>query len=167
MDCALLFVSCGLPATRKVCWFTSFSFLHGCSKCTTCDAFDSKSDFSGYDSETWEMHTKAIQILQVSMLNDARTATDQQQVEKQYGVRHSELYFDIVKHHVINRVHNLVLSTLMTMWKDSGILAIEYVQQQIDGMKVPTMLDIFLIKLLQTSVVLQLINGYVSILHCV
>ena len=58
----------------------------------------------------------------------------------------------------------------MTMWKDSGILTIaqlDYIQQEIDGMKVSAMLDIFLIKSLQTSVVLQLTNGYVSILHCV
>lgn len=60
-------------------------------------------------------------------LNDARTATDQQQNEN--GVRYSELlrlpYFDIVEYHVIDPMHNLLLGTgkyLMTMWKDSGIL---------------------------------------------
>ena len=116
--------------------------------------FGSKLDYPGYGRETWEVHAKAIQIQQVSMLNDARTATDQQQVEKQYGVRHSELY--IVEHHVVDHMHNLLLDTskcLMTMWKDSGILTIaqlEYLQQKIDGMKVPAVLDVFLINSLQT-----------------
>ena len=56
----------------------------------TCDTFGSKLDYSSYERVTWEMHTKTNQIQQVSMLNDAHTATDQQQVEKQYGVRHSD-----------------------------------------------------------------------------
>ena len=148
--CALLCISCDLPATRKVCGFTSFSSLHGCSKCMkkfTCDSFGSKSDYSGYDRETWKMCTKDEHLQQVSKVNDARTATDQQQNEKKYGVRYSELlrlpYFDIVEYHVIDPMHNLLLGTgkyLMTMWKDSGILTkaqFEYIQQGIDGMKVP------------------------------
>ena len=93
----------------------------------TCDTFGSKLDYSGYERETWEMHTKANQIQQVSMFNDAHTATDQQQVEKQYGVRHSELFFDIVEHHIVDRMHNLLLGIskyLLTMWKDSSILTI-------------------------------------------
>ena len=148
--CALLCISCDLPATRKVCGFISFSSLHGCSKCMkkfTCDAFGSKSDYSGYDRETWKVRTKDEHLQQVSKLNDARTATDQQQNEKKYGVRYSELlrlpYFDIVEYHVIDPMHNLLLGTgkyLMTMWKDSGILTkaqFECIQQEIDGMKVP------------------------------
>ena len=90
VHCVLLCVSCDLPATTKVCGFTSFSSLHGYSKCInkfTCDAFGSKSDNSGYDRETWEMRTKVNHLQQVSILNDARTATDQQQIEKQYGIR--------------------------------------------------------------------------------
>ena len=43
--CALLCVSCDLPALRKVCGFTSYSALHGCSKCMKvfpCEAFGEK-----------------------------------------------------------------------------------------------------------------------------
>ena len=63
--CALLCVSCDLPATRKVCGFTSFSSLQGCSKCMkkfTCEVFGTKSDYSGYEKETWEMRTHTIFI---------------------------------------------------------------------------------------------------------
>ena len=113
----------------------------------TCDAFGSKYDYSGYDRETWEMRTKDQHLQQVSKSNDACTATDQQLNEKKYGVRYSEFlrlpYFDIVEYHVIDPMHNLLLGTgkyLMAMWKDSGIFKkaeFEYIQQEIDEMKVP------------------------------
>ena len=142
----------------------------------TCNSFGSKSDYSGYDRETWKMRTKDEHLQQVSKVNDARTAT--QQNEKKYGVRYSELlrlpYFDIVEYHVIDPMHNLLLGTgkyLMAMWKDSGILTkaqFEYIQQEIDGMKVPANVGRIPYKI--ASVVLQLTNGkigYVSIPHFV
>ena len=51
-------------------------------------------------------------------------------------------YFDIVEYH-IDPMHNLLLGTskyLMTMWKDDGILTktqFEYIQEEVDAMKVP------------------------------
>ena len=148
--CTLLCVSCDLPATRKVCGFTSFSSLYGCSKCMkkfTCDSFGSKSDYSGYNRESWETRTNNQHLHQVSKFKDICTATDQQNLEKKYGVRYSELwrlpYFNIVEYHVIDPMHNLLLGTgkyFMTMWKDSGILTraqFEDIQQEIDEMKVP------------------------------
>ena len=148
--CALLCVSCDLPATRKVCGFTSFSSLHGCSKCMktfTCSSFGAKADFSGYDRQMWEMRTHDKHNQQVLKLSNARTATDQQQIEKAYGVRYSELlrlpYFDIVEYHVVDPMHNLLLGTakyLMNMWKESGVVnraQFEYIQQEIDDMRVP------------------------------
>ena len=68
--CALLCVSCDLPATRKVCGFTSFSSLHGCSKCMktfACDTFGSKSDYSGYKRENWDIRTKDQHLLHASI----------------------------------------------------------------------------------------------------
>ena len=71
-------------------------------------------------------------------------------------------------------MHNLLLGTgkyLMAMWKDSGILTkaqFEYIQQEIDGMKVPANVGRIPYKI--ASVVLQLTNGkigYVSIPHFV
>ena len=54
--CALTCITCDLPATRKVCGFTSFSSLLGCSKCQKkfpCAAFGKKSDYSGFNRDTW------------------------------------------------------------------------------------------------------------------
>ena len=88
-----------------------------------------------------------IHLQQVSVIHNARTASDHQQNEKKYGVRYSDLlrlpYFDIVEYHVIDPMHNLLLGTskyLMTMWKDDGILIktqFEYIQEEVDAMKVP------------------------------
>ena len=96
--CALLCVSCDLPATRKVCGFTSFSSLQGCSKCMKkfpCEAFGTKSDYSGYEKETWVMRTHDVHLQQVSTFDNARTASDHQQNERKYGVRYSELLKDL------------------------------------------------------------------------
>ena len=131
--CALLCVSCDLPATQKVCGFTSFSSLQGCYKCMkkfTCEVFGTKSDYSGYEKGTWEVHTHDLHLQEVSVFENARTASDHQQNEKKYGVRYSELlrlpYFVIEKYHVIDPMHNHLLGTnkyLKTMWKNNGILA--------------------------------------------
>ena len=141
LRCALLCVSCDLPATRKVCGFTSFSSLHGYSKCMkefSCERFGTKLDYSGYERNTWEMCTHELHQHQVSMLKNARTASDFQLHERRYGVRYSELlrlqYFDIVEFHVIDPMHNRLLGTakyLLTMWKDEQILTrsqFDYIQ---------------------------------------
>ena len=148
--CALICVSCDLPATRKACGFTSFSSLHGCSKCMkkfTCDVFGTKADYSGFERDTWQMRTHTLHLQQVSKFDDARTANDHQEIEKMYGVRYSELlrlpYFDIIEYHVIDPMHNMLLGTgkyLMTMWKDNGILTkahFEYIQDEVNSMNVP------------------------------
>lgn len=49
-------VMCDLPATRKVCGFSNFNALLGCSKCLKrfpTDHFGAKPDYSGYDCENW------------------------------------------------------------------------------------------------------------------
>ena len=131
--CALLCVSCDLPATQKVCGFTSFSSLQGCYKCMkkfTCEVFGTKSDYSGYEKGTWEVRTHDLHLQEVSVFENACTASDHQQNEKKYGVRYSKVlrlpYFVIEEYHVIDPLHNLLLGTnkyLMTMCKDDGILA--------------------------------------------
>ena len=54
---AMLFcVMCDLPATRKVCGFSSFNAVKGCSKCLKdflTPTFGEKPDYSGFDCECW------------------------------------------------------------------------------------------------------------------
>ena len=55
------------------------------------------------------MHTHDIHMQQVSTFRNAKTASDQRECEKKFGVRYSDLlrlpYFDIVEYHVIDPMH--------------------------------------------------------------
>lgn len=148
--CALICVSCDLPAIRKVCGFTSYSSIQGCSKCMKrfpCESFGTKLDYSGYDRDTWTIRTHALHKEQVKEFKEATTASQHHELERKYGLRYSELlrlpYFDIVEYHVIDPMHNLLLGTgkhLMTLWKESEILTkteFEDIQEQVDKIKVP------------------------------
>lgn len=148
--CAVICVSCDLPAVCKICGFTSYSSTQGCSKCMkkfVCEAFGTKSDYSGYDRDDWSVRTHALHLEQLSEFKDAATASKHTELERKYGVRYSELtrlpYFDIVEFHTIDPMHNLLLGTgkyLMTMWKESGIVTktdFENIQEQVDRFKVP------------------------------
>ena len=77
--CALknMCMTCDLPATRKACGFTSFSSTQGCSKCFKwfpCETFGKKSDFSGYDRDTWPIRIHNLHLCQVDELKEACTA---------------------------------------------------------------------------------------------
>ena len=68
-------------------------------------------------------------LQQVSKYQQATTALEHQQLDKQYGIRYSDLlrlpYIDIVEHHVVDPMHNLFLGTgkyLMTLWRECEIL---------------------------------------------
>ena len=148
--CGLMCVTCDLPATRKACGFTSFCSIQGYSKCFKmfpCDSFGKKSDYSGFDRDTWPVRTHRRHLQQVAEFKGACTATHHHEIERKYGVRYSELlslpYFDIVEHHVVDPMHNLLLGTgkyLMTLWKEKGIInkgQFEYIQEEVNNMKVP------------------------------
>ena len=93
------------------------------------------------------MHTHVLHLEQVSKYKQARTAAQQQELEKAYGVRYSELlrlpYFDIVQYHVVDPMHNLLLGTgknLMTIWKEEGVInkaEFECIQDEVNKVEVP------------------------------
>ena len=129
---ALLAVSCDVPATRKVCGFSGPSATMGCSKCLksfTCLSFGEKLDYSGFDRDAWIPRSMEQHLLAIHELESARTPTEVQQVIKKNGVRYSELlrlpYFDIIRQHVTDAMHNMYLGTakhVVSIWKDRGIL---------------------------------------------
>ena len=148
--CALTCITCDLPATRKVCGFSSFSAVLGCSKCKKRfpgSVFGKRSDYSGYERDTWQIREHREHIEQVKIVEEATTITDKRKMVKKYGVRYSELlrlpYIDIVQHHVIDPMHNLLLGTAkhqMTVWKDLKMLKeedFEKIQERVNQMKVP------------------------------
>lgn len=149
--CALTCITCDLPATRKLCGFLSFSASKGCSKCRKhfpCEQFGEKVDYSGFDRDEWPQRSHEMHLQHVSEVQEATTASRQNELEKMHGVRYSELlrlpYFDIIEYHVVDPMHNILLGTgkhMMSIWKDQGILSAQHfdlIQEKVDKMQVPT-----------------------------
>ncbi|KXJ06347.1 hypothetical protein AC249_AIPGENE12530 [Exaiptasia diaphana] len=142
---ALLCVGCDVPAARKVCGFTGHSSCKGCSKCKkafTGNVSD-RMDYSGFDpcnSRTNKEHRQQAQ----DILNQT-TATDKAAKEKEHGTRFTELmmlpYFDCVRFHIIDPMHNLFTGTakhmMKNVWLDESSQVIdrkklEKIQKKID-----------------------------------
>ena len=67
--------------------------------------------------------------LRAEEIEKANTATERKKLEKDYGVRYSELhrlsYFDPIRMHVVDPMHNLLLGTSKHMfktWLELGII---------------------------------------------
>ena len=93
-----------------------------------CEAFGKKSDYSGYDRDSWPSQTHELYKEQVSKFKDAHMAhkdahmaANHIELERQYGVRYTELlrlpYFDVVEYHVVDPMHNLLLYTMCFIQK--------------------------------------------------
>ena len=129
---ALIGVFCDLPASRKVCGFSSFNALHGCNKCLKTfptNSFGEKPDYSGYNTSEWaardlDLHKK----LSLEHLN-ASTKSRQKSIEKDHDLKYSTLidlpYFNPIRFTVIDPMHNLFLGTskhCMEVWTKNNIL---------------------------------------------
>lgn len=181
LRCALTCVSSDLPATRKVCGFAGHSAAMGCSKCKIkfkSGSFGEKLDYSGYDRSSWQPTDKESQMAEVSAVQNAKTNTEVAKLERKFGVRYSELlrlpYFDVVRYHCIDVMHNLLLGTaknLLNVWLSMSVLTprmLELVQEKVDKMEHQLALEEFLRRLVQSDHLLLLISGetgYVST-HC-
>ena len=143
-------VSCDLPATRKVCGFYNFNALKGCSKCLKefkTNGFGSKPDYSGFNVDEWEERNYEEQLRIVNSAKAASTASAQLVLEQTYGARYSELlrlsYFNVVRHHVIDPMHNLFLGIAkhtVGVWKELKIITdkdFETIQERVDQMNPP------------------------------
>ena len=149
--CALSCISADIPAIRKSCGFAGHSATMGCSKCLKkfpCRAFGEKLDYSGYDRERWQYRDMDSHVsCHLAKISKAKTVTEQRVLEKQFGVRYSELlrlpYFDIVRYHCVDVMHNLLLGTaknMLNVWKTCGLLSKEdlhSLQDKIDNIQVP------------------------------
>ena len=129
---ALTGMSCDLPAVRKVCGFSSFSAILGCSKCLykfKSGAFRQKLDYSGYDRHNWPSRTLAEHKEAATQYAMAKSPAEQKRLPSKLGVHYSMLlelpYFDPIRFHVIDPMHNLLLGTakhMMQVWTKLGIL---------------------------------------------
>ena len=113
---ALVYISSDLPATRKICGFYAVNALHGCSKCLKkFPSVNLKTNYSGFDRNNWQVRKKSHHVRQAYRAKDAATHSEREQIERQFGIRYSELlrlpYLDIVRCHLVDPMHNLFLGT--------------------------------------------------------
>ena len=123
----LLCVGCDVPAARKVCGFTGHASCKGCSKCKKLfpGNVSTSLDFSGFEpcpKRSNNEHRKEAQEVQAQT-----SASDRNRLEQKYGTRFTELmrlpYFDCVRFHIIDPMHNLFTGTakhvLKNIWMDA------------------------------------------------
>lgn len=147
---ALLCFISDIPATRRVCGFPGFKATLGCSKCLKmfpCEGFGEPTDYSGFDRHDWVARTMSNHLKALEEIETATTLTEKTGLQKKYGAQYSELcrlpYFDIIKNHVIDPMHNMYLGTakhMIKVWKESGLIPQEHlivIQQKLDHMNVP------------------------------
>ena len=147
---ALLCVGCDVPAARKVCGFTGHASNSGCSKCKKYfpGTVTTKIDFSGFDP--WPLRSNHEHRQQAQEILNQTSAGDCSDLEQKYGTRYSELmqlpYFDCVRFHIIDPMHNLFTGTakhvMRNIWLDSEKPLLEkkdllQVQEKLDKVKVP------------------------------
>lgn len=148
---ALLCVGCDVPAARKVCGFMGHGLNRGCSKCTKFfpGSVNTKIDFSGFEPcpprTNFEHRRQAEEIIHQT------SAGDCSDVEQKYGTRFTELmslpYFDCVRFHIVDPMHNLFTGTakhvMKNIWLDSEKPLLEkknllHIQEKLDKLKVPS-----------------------------
>ena len=146
---ALLCVTADIPATRKACGFTSHNSSRGCSKCLKHFqiAVGKPSDYGGYDRENWNLRTNEHRG-ENGMKHVAKTKKERKNIEREKGVRYSVLnelsYFDCVRFHTIDPMHNLLLGTakhVMNIWIKNGLISnnqFDEIQQCVDSFSVPS-----------------------------
>ena len=128
---AVMCIACDIPAVRKMCGFAGHSACLGCSKFK--HRFVSKSwgmDYSGFDRSQWDLRNPTEHKEHASKYLSAQSISQQDECVSENGVRYSVLlelpYLDIVRNHIIDPMHNLLLGTakhVMKTWMAKGIVA--------------------------------------------
>ena len=149
LKCALLCVSCDLPAARKTCGFLSHSAALGCSKCLKrFPGSVGSMNYSGFNSSAWPQRTSVSHRQSVDKINKCTSKSTQLKMESELGCRHSILldlpYFDPVRMHVIDPMHNLFLGSgkhMMAIWKENEPVLnhkLNEIQNIVDNIRVPS-----------------------------
>lgn len=146
--CAVICVSCDLPAGRKVCGFLSHSAAMGCSRCTK--SFPGEVGnlcYAGFERDLWQPRTNVSHRINVEEIQKCKTKVSRNQKESELGCRYSVLldlpYFDAPKMLAIDPMHNLFLGTakhMISIWINSGMLNNQFdkIQTFVDNINVPS-----------------------------
>ncbi|XP_066924647.1 uncharacterized protein [Clytia hemisphaerica] len=157
---AIVCISSDLPALRKIGGFLSFRAKLGCSKCFTIFSWEQKAnekkgkpaterDLGHFESDEWtsrkgDEHKKlGFKIAKSNTLEETKTE------ESKHGVRYSELfrlpYFDPIKMHVVDPMHNLFLGIahhVFDTWVETGTIQskihFEQINQRQERIRVPS-----------------------------
>ena len=127
---AVICIACDVPAVRKMCGFAGHSASMGCSKCKcTFVHHDWGMDHSDFNRTEWEARNSAEHRQYADQYVSAMTASQQAQCLKDNGVRYSVLlelpYIDLVRCHIIDPMHNLLLGSakhVMKTWLARSII---------------------------------------------
>ena len=119
--CALICITCDLPATRKVCGYLGYSAKLGCSRCLLVFGGGQTKDVGGGWCKTlWGMRTQRqhrAAVAELRAVDLEKRATK----EKDLGVRYSPFldleYYDLITFCAIDAMHNLYLGTAKTFMK--------------------------------------------------
>ena len=147
--CALLCVSCDLPAGRKLCGFLGHSAKLGCSKCLK--SFPGSlgaMNYSGFDRAQWPPRVNHTHRDNVSKILRLTSKSKQADLESKLGCRYSCLlklpYFDAPRMLVIDPMHNLFLGTakhMLHLWLQKELISVaQYhcIQDNVNRMVVPS-----------------------------
>ena len=141
-------ISSDLPATCKVCGFYGLKAKYGCSKCLKLfPTVNLQTDYSCFERNAWPLRDIEAHREQVEQSKLATTKYGKEQIQQEFGIRYSQLlelpYFDVVRCHLVDPMHNLFLGTakkLLTLWKDQGYLSTNsfvLIQKEIDDITPP------------------------------
>lgn len=144
----LLCVSCDLPASRKTCGFLSHSAALGCSKCfRSFSGSVGNMNYSGFNCSSWRERTNDDHRKRVEETKKCTSKSTQLKKEIELGCRYSALldlpYFDPVRMHVIDPMHNLFLGSgkrMMTIWQNKALILPSHydkIQNFVDSICVP------------------------------
>lgn len=150
---ALLCASCDIPAIRKTCGFLGHHAKLGCSKCTKVFSYNETQravNYAGF--EDWPLRLEQDHRRQAQETLDQVTPTKRAEKESLYGTRYTALmllpYFNCVRFHIVDPMHNLFLGTARHMVKnlwikqgneESIISKAQFfeIQERVDECKVP------------------------------
>ena len=150
VKCALLCVSCDLPAGRKACGFLSYTARLGCPQCLKefPVSVSDQRNYSGFDRSKWPHRSDDDHRANVKKLSTCRSKAELTRAESKFGCRYSSFldlpYFSPTRFLTIDPMHNLFLGTrkrMLSLWVELKLLTsthFDQIQQFVDNMVVPS-----------------------------
>ena len=138
--CALICVTCDIPASRKVAGFLGHMATLGCSKCLKeFQGNVGSKTYSGFNRLLWTPRKNELHRSAVQSISQCSNKTKRQKMESEYGCRYSALlklpYFDPIRMVSLDPMHNLFLGTAKYVMKNLWIKENILTQQKFSEMQ--------------------------------